>query len=39
MNFKYMPELDWVHGYPFALLTIVGSAVVPYLLFRWQKWL
>lgn len=39
MNFKYMPELDWTHGYSIALLTIVISAVVPYLMFRWQKWL
>jgi len=39
MNFKIMPELEWAHGYPAALLTIVLSAVVPYLIFRWRKWL
>ena len=39
MNFKYMPELDWAHGYTVALSTIVLSAVLPYLFFRWQKWL
>lgn len=39
MNFKAMPELDWDHGYPLALVSIVLSAVVPYLLFRWRKWL
>ena len=39
MNFKAMPELDWEHGYPLALVSIVLSAVVPYLLFRWRKWL
>jgi magnesium transporter len=39
MNFKYMPELDWAHGYSVALFTIVLSAVLPYLFFRWQKWL
>ena len=39
MNFKHMPELDSVYGYPFALLTIVLSAIVPILYFRWRKWL
>jgi len=39
MNFHYMPELSWAHGYTIALSTIVLSAVLPYLFFRWQKWL
>jgi magnesium transporter len=39
MNFHYMPELSWAHGYTVALSTIVLSAVLPYLFFRWQKWL
>lgn len=39
MNFKYMPDLDLSYGYAVALGSIVLSAVVPYLLFRWQKWL
>ncbi|MBU6155488.1 MAG: magnesium transporter CorA family protein [Alphaproteobacteria bacterium] len=39
MNFKLMPELEWSHGYALALVSIVLSAVVPYLLFRWRKWL
>src|SRR5215467_12080864 len=39
MNFKTMPELDWPHGYPLALLLMLAAAVVPYLLFRWKKWL
>ena len=39
MNFKHMPELDWSYGYPFALVTIVLSAVLPYLFFRWRGWL
>jgi magnesium transporter len=39
MNFKAMPELDWEIGYPLALVSIALSAVVPYLLFRWRKWL
>jgi len=39
MNFVHMPELQWVWGYPLALLAMVVSAVVPYLLFKWKKWL
>ncbi len=39
MNFKYMPELDWAAGYPFALGLMVLSAVVPMLYFRKRGWL
>jgi magnesium transporter len=39
MNFKYMPELDWLAGYPFALMLMVIAAIVPYLFFKWKKWL
>jgi magnesium transporter len=39
MNFKVMPELDWPWGYPMALGMMVVSALVPYLFFRWKKWL
>jgi magnesium transporter len=39
MNFKHMPELDYVLGYPFALVLMVAAAVVPYLFFKWKKWL
>jgi magnesium transporter len=39
MNFKYMPELDWAWGHPMAIGLMVISALVPYLLFRWKKWL
>jgi magnesium transporter len=39
MNFKDMPELSWVHGYPLALLAMVAAAVVPYWVFKWKKWL
>ena len=39
MNFKYMPELDWTWGYPMALGLMVLSALVPYVLFKWKKWL
>jgi len=39
MNFKHMPELDWWYGYPLALSLMVISAVVPYFVFKWKKWL
>lgn len=39
MNFQDMPELDWVWGYPIALLVMLASAVLPYLWFKKQGWL
>ena len=39
MNFKFMPELDWAVGYPFALALMVGSALVPMWYFRKRGWL
>jgi magnesium transporter len=39
MNFKAMPELEWAHGYPMALVMMLAAAVLPYFLFRWKKWL
>ena len=39
MNFKGMPELEWTHGYPLALVAMLAAAVVPYLIFKWKKWL
>jgi magnesium transporter len=39
MNFEHMPELKWVLGYPMALGLMVVSAVAPYLIFRWKRWL
>ncbi|MET1113465.1 MAG: magnesium/cobalt transporter CorA [Comamonas sp.] len=39
MNFKFMPELDWTLGYPFALALMAVSAVGPMLYFRKRGWL
>lgn len=39
MNFKFMPELEWAHGYPWALALMVISAVLPYVFFRRKGWL
>jgi magnesium transporter len=39
MNFKSMPELEWRYGYITALVLMVVAAVVPYLFFKWKRWL
>ena len=40
MNFhRGMIELEWAYGYPFALGLMVLAAVVPYLIFKWRKWI
>ena len=39
MNFRNMPELDWQYGYPFALLLMFIAGALPYLLFKWKRWL
>jgi magnesium transporter len=39
MNFKVMPELEWRHGYPIALIMMVAAAIVPYYIFKLKKWL
>ena len=39
MNFKFMPELDWQAGYPFALGLMALSALGPMLYFRKRGWL
>jgi magnesium transporter len=39
MNFKHMPELEWEHGYPIALALMLFAAVLPYVFFKWKKWL
>src|SRR5205085_629480 len=36
---KVMPELEWQHGYAYALFSMVLAAVLPYFLFEWKKWL
>ncbi|WP_236033320.1 magnesium transporter CorA family protein [Belnapia mucosa] len=39
MNFKYMPELDWLWGYPWGLALILLSAILPLVVFRIKGWL
>src|SRR5262245_21071629 len=39
MNFKHMPELDWVWGYPAAVLVMISVDVWLFVRFRKIKWL
>ena len=39
MNFDHMPELQWMLGYPFALLMMAISILLPYLFFKRKGWL
>ena len=39
MNFEFMPELDLTLGYPFALVLMVISAILPFLYFKRKGWL
>ena len=39
MNFKFMPEIDWSLGYPFALALMAASVAAPFIYFRRKGWL
>lgn len=39
MNFTYMPELDWVAGYPLAVASMIAGGVVLYAIFKRKRWL
>ncbi len=39
MNFRFMPELDWKIGYPFALILMLASSYITYMIFKRHKWL
>lgn len=39
MNFKYMPELHWIIGYPISIILMLISAWLPYRYFKKKKWL
>ncbi|MBN1649944.1 MAG: hypothetical protein JW857_01375 [Bacteroidales bacterium] len=38
MNFKYMPELNWVLGYPIIVLVLILSFIFPLIYFKRKKW-
>ena len=39
MNFRYMPELEWQHGYPIVILVSIAVVVFCLILFKKKKWL
>jgi magnesium transporter len=39
MNFEHMPELKWVHGYPFALGLMIGTSALMIGFFVWKGWI
>jgi magnesium transporter len=39
MNFRHMPELDWVFGYPLSVALMVAIDVWLYVKFKKVKWL
>ena len=39
MNFRFMPEVNWDYGYPFALALMLTSVVTPFWYFRRKGWL
>jgi magnesium transporter len=39
MNFKVIPEFEWVLGYPFALSLMVASVLATFIYFRRKGWL
>jgi magnesium transporter len=39
MNFKFMPELDWLFGYPMAMALMIGACGFLYYKFKRSGWL
>lgn len=39
MNFKHIPELEFIWGYPMALGMMVLSGLIPFIYFRRKGWL
>lgn len=39
MNFKFMPELGSIFGYPLTLVLMLLSSAIPLLFFKKKKWL
>jgi magnesium transporter len=39
MNFRYMPELDWVWGYPMALGLMLATSTTLFFIFKARDWL
>ena len=39
MNFRFLPELNWQWGYPFAVALMLASAITPFAYFKRRGWL
>ncbi len=39
MNFRHMPEINWIYGYPTVIAFMVLCSVVSYYYFRRKGWL
>ncbi len=39
MNFRYMPELYWEHGYFFALLLMLVSTIIPLIYIKLRRYI
>jgi magnesium transporter len=39
MNFRHMPELEWMFGYPAALLLMLALSIGLFAYFRRRKWI
>ena len=39
MNFRTMPELDWIFGYPMALGLMAGMGLILYATFKRNNWI
>lgn len=38
MNFKFMPETEWPHGYLFAWICFFLVGIGTFILMKWKKW-
>jgi len=38
MNFEHMPELHWLHGYPFVLILMAVVTLGLFAYFRRRGW-
>lgn len=39
MNFQFIPELAWIHGYPYVIILTAISIILPLIWFKWRGWL
>ncbi|MDF2965445.1 MAG: corA [Rickettsiaceae bacterium] len=39
MNYEHLPEFQWKYGYPWALLLMLISSILPYRYFKKKNWL